>query len=51
MAYDADDLLRDFAEHGICCDQEGRDGWVDDSAEPILKALLAAGWTPPDLGA
>ena len=47
VAYDSDALLRDLAEHGVTCDNEGDQGWVDSTADEIMRALLAAGWTPP----
>lgn len=47
MSRPTDRLLAAFDAYGVSCGTPDEGGWVDDNVEPIYKALLAAGWTPP----
>lgn len=43
--------LRNYRGHNIAAgrytEEHGSEGWVDDSVQAVVEALLQAGWTPP----
>lgn len=44
--HDAVDAFHDALDAGgVCHDRD--DGWADSTSGEIVKALLDAGWTPP----